>query len=382
VRRAVPLLLLAVSCGGGMTNPPAGAPALQLVSGALSSPVHVSAPPGDTTRLFVVQQGGAVRVIRRDTLLATAFLNIAAHISAGGERGLLSLAFHPQYATNGWFYVYFTNPSCDLRVARYTLSSDPNVADSLSGDTVLAVAHPGQSNHNGGQLVFGPDGKLYAGLGDGGGGGDPDTNAQNKGRLLGKILRLDVDAGSPYAIPPDNPFATDPNARPEIWALGLRNPWRFSFDRLTGDLYIADVGQNTWEEVDVATAASGRGAGVNFGWNVMEGRHCYPIGTTTCSQAGLRLPVLEYSHNDGCSITGGFVYRGTRVPQLIGHYLFSDYCTHFVRSFRLSHGLAFDLRDWTAVLDPGDNVSSFGEDARGEVYVVTLGGRLYRIVQA
>ena len=379
------VFVVLLACSNTTDPPAAGTPALQLVTGALSGPVFVTSPPGDTARLFVVEQGGRVRVIRRDTLLATPFLDLRGKISSGGERGLLSLAFHPQYAANGRFYVYFTDVNGDIRIVRYLVSADANVADSLSADTVLAVAHPGQSNHNGGQLVFGPDGELYAGLGDGGGGGDPDTNAQNKGRLLGKILRLDVDAGTPYAIPPDNPFATDPNARPEIWAIGLRNPWRFSFDRQTGDLYIGDVGQNNWEEVDVAAAASGPGgggAGVNFGWNVMEGTHCYPPGTTTCSPAGLTLPVLDYSHGEGCSITGGYVYRGTRVRALVGHYLYSDFCTHFVRSFRYSGGQAIDRRDWTAQLDPGGGVSSFGQDARGELYIMTLGGGLYRIVEA
>jgi hypothetical protein len=344
--------------------------------------VFVTAPPGDTLRLFVVEQGGRVRVIRRDSLLATPFLDVRGKISSGGERGLLSLAFHPQYANNGRFYVYFTNPGGDIRIVRYTVSTtDANVADSLSGDTVLAVPHPGESNHNGGQLAFGPDGKLYAGLGDGGGGGDLDTNAQNTSRLLGKLLRLDVDGTTGYAIPPDNPFFGDPPpARPEIWAFGLRNPWRFSFDRQTGDLYIADVGQGLWEEVDVA-AAPAASRGVNYGWNVMEGRHCYSAGT--CNQSGLTLPPVEYGHTAGaCSITGGYVYRGARVPALVGHYFYSDYCTHFVRSFRYVGGQATDQRDWTAQLDPGGNVSSFGEDGRGELYVVVHGGDLYRVVEA
>jgi glucose/arabinose dehydrogenase len=377
---ALVCIVVVLACSSAVGPPAGGTPSLRLVTNALSSPVFVTSPPGDTTRLFVVEQGGLVVVLRRDTLLPTPFLDIGPHISAGGERGLLSIAFHPQYATNRRFYVYFTNLVGDLRIVRYNVSlTDPNIADSLSGDTVLAVPHPGQANHNGGQLQFGPDGMLYAGLGDGGGGGDLDTNAQNKGRLLGKLLRLDVDGASGYTIPAGNPFTTDPNARPEIWAYGLRNPWRFSFDRQTDDLYIADVGQDAWEEVDVATAASGRGAGLNFGWNVMEGLHCYNTG---CSQTGLTLPVLEYSHSDGCSITGGYVYRGTRVPALTGRYVYADYCTHFVRSFRFSGGQAIDRRDWTAQLDPGGTVSSFGEDARGELYVVAHTGSLYRIVAA
>jgi len=378
---SVLLLSLALKCGGDVTPPASGAPTLQLVSSQLVSPVFVTSPPGDTGRLFVVQQGGRVRIIRHDTLLATPFLNITGHITAGGERGLLSLAFHPLYATNRWFYVYYTNPVGDIRIVRYTASSaDTNVADSLSGDTVLAVAHPGQANHNGGQLQFGPDGMLYAGLGDGGGANDLDTNAQNKHRLLGKLLRLDVDTASGYKIPADNPFATDTSARPEIWAYGLRNPWRFSFDRQTGDLYIADVGQNAWEEVNVA-AAPGRGAGANYGWNVMEGRHCRPGGPGTCNQTGLTLPVLEYGHTGGaCSITGGYVYRGTRVPALVGLYLYADYCAGFIRSFRYAGGQATEQRDWTTNLNSNGSVSSFGQDQRGDVYVMTLGGSLYRIV--
>jgi hypothetical protein len=355
---------------------------LQRVGGSFSSPVYLTAPPGDTARLFVVEKGGRLRIVRHDTLLATPFLNLSGRVSTGSEQGLLSLAFHPQYATNGRLYVYYTNTAGDLRVVRYTVSADPNVADSLSGDTVLAVPHPGQSNHNGGLLLFGPDGKLYAGLGDGGGGGDPDTNAQNKHRLLGKLLRLDVDGASGYTIPSDNPFATDTSARPEIWAYGLRNPWRYSFDRQTGDLYLADVGQNAWEEVNVSSTASGRGKGVNYGWDVMEGLHCYPPPGTSCNQTGLTLPVLEYGHTGGaCSITGGYVYRGTRVPSLVGHYLYADYCAGFVRSFRYVGGQATDRQDRTAQLDPQGSVSSFGEDARGELYVMTLGGELWRVVE-
>jgi len=374
--RLAPLCAL-LACTTFATDPSPGAPTLRLVTSALSSPVFVTAPPGDTLRLFVVEQGGRVRVLRRDTLLTTPFLDLRGKINSGGEEGLLSLVFHPDYATNGRFYVYLTNLGGDIRIVRYTVSADSNVADSLSGDTVLAVAHPGESNHNGGQLAFGPDGKLYAGLGDGGGGGDVDTNAQNTGRLLGKLLRLDVDGATGYVIPPDNPFVGDPNARPEIWAFGLRNPWRFSFDRQTGDLYIADVGQGAWEEVNVAAAPPPAGRGVNYGWNVMEGSSCY----ASCDTTGLARPVLEYSHLDGCSVTGGYVYRGTRVPALVGHYLYSDYCTGFIRSFRYVGGQAIDQRERTAQLDPGGSVSSFGEDGRGEVYVVVHGGELYRVVE-
>lgn len=375
------ILVGLLACGNFLDPPPPpppGTPMLQLVTDQLSAPLFATSPPGDTLRLFVVQQGGLVRVLRRDTLLTTPFLDLRGKIAAGGERGLLSLAFHPQYAANGRFYVYFTDPNGHIRIVRYLVSAaDSNVADSLSADTVLTVAHPGESNHNGGQLAFGPDGMLYAGLGDGGGGGDPNRNGQNRHALLGKLLRLNVDGATGYTIPATNPFATDTSAAPEIWALGLRNPWRFSFDRQNGNLYIADVGQGTWEEVDVQVAGSG---GMNYGWNVMEGAQCYPIGTATCNQVGLTHPVLQYDHSQGCSITGGYVYRGTRVPVLSGQYLYADYCSHFVRSFVHSGGQATQLRDLTQYLDPHANVSSFAQDQRGELYILTLGGSLYRIV--
>ena len=359
--------------------PPAGTPILQLVTQALSAPVFAISPPGDTLRLFVVQQGGLVRILRRDTLLATPFIDLTTKIDAGGERGLLSLAFHPQYAANGRFYVYYTNPNGDIRIVRFVVSaSDSNQADSLSGDTVLAVPHPGHDNHNGGQLAFGPDGKLYAGLGDGGGGGDPDSNAQDRHALLGKLLRLDVDGASGYTIPANNPFVGDTTAAPEIWAIGLRNPWRFSFDRQTGDLYIGDVGQGAWEEVDVQPAAST--GGLNYGWNVMEGEVCY---NTNCNMSPYMPPVLVYDHTtNGCSITGGYVYRGSRIPFLTGQYLYADYCTHFVKSFKYAGGQATQLRNLTSTLDPHGNVSSFAQDARGELYIMTLGGSLYRIIPA
>jgi len=290
----------------------------------------------------------------------------------------LSMAFHPQYASNGRFYVYFTDPNGDIRVVRYLVSADSDVADATSGDTVLAVPHPVNDNHNGGQLQFGPDGFLYAGLGDGGGGGDPDTNGQNAHRLLGKLLRVDVSGASGYTVPPTNPFANGVAGAPEVWAWGLRNPWRYTFDRQTGDLYIADVGQDQWEEVDVA--AAGSAGGVNYGWNIMEGKHCY--NASTCNMTGLTLPVLEYSHASGCAIVGGYVYRGSAVPALAGRYLYSDNCTSFVKSFRYTAGLATELKDYSADVGSLSGVSSFGQDARGELYVLTLGGAVYRIVAA
>ncbi len=352
---------------------PSDSAALHLVTAALDAPLFVTAPPGDTTRLFVVEQGGRIRIVRHDTLLPDPFLDVSRHIVSGGEQGLLSLAFHPSYAQNGRFYVYFTGSHGDTRVVRYLVSADPAVGDSTSGDTILAFPQP-FSNHNGGLLLFGPDGKLYVGLGDGGSGGDPLGNGQSLGTVLGKILRLDVDLPAPY-IPADNPFAGMAGARGEIWLYGLRNPWRFSFDRSTGDLYIADVGQNAWEEVDVL--ASGSPGGQNLGWNVMEGDHCY--AASSCNRTGLVFPETEYGHGEGCSVTGGYVSRSGRVPILQGLYLYGDYCSGWVRSFRYAGGQATEARDWPA-LAVGGGLSSFGEDSKGDVYLTTLSGTLYRIV--
>ncbi|HTI06575.1 MAG TPA: PQQ-dependent sugar dehydrogenase [Gemmatimonadales bacterium] len=358
--------------------PPPGTPTPQLV-GNFNAPTYVAAPPADSARLFVVEQGGRVIVVRHDTTLSRPFLDITGKISTGGERGLLSIAFHPQYASNGRFYVYFTNPAGDIRVVRYNVSSDPDSAIEASADTVIAIPHPGQSNHNGGQLQFGPDGMLWMGTGDGGGGGDPDNNGQDKHTLLGKLLRLDVSGASGYTIPAGNPGGSDTSFAPEVWSYGLRNPWRFSFDRGTGDLYIADVGQDAFEEIDVSPTAVQMGRGANFGWNRMEGAHCYPNATGTCNQVGLLLPYAEYAHGGGtCAITGGYVYRGSKVSLMAGYYFFADYCTGFVRSIKYGQGPT--QLDWTQYISPGANISSFGEDAAGELYVVLLGGGVYRIV--
>ncbi len=360
-----------VGPGGGGS----GAVALALVVGGLDQPVFVTSPAGDA-RLFVVEKTGRVRIVRRDTLLAGVFLDLSAAVSRGGEQGLLSLAFHPGYGQNGRVYASFTNLAGNTRVVRYTVSADPDVVDPATADTVLALDQP-FPNHNGGLIAFGPDGFLYVGLGDGGLSGDPLRAGQDLGTLLGKVLRLDVNGASGYAIPPGNPFVGQSGARGEIWAYGLRNPWRFSFDRLTGDLYVADVGQGQWEEVNAAPAAGGGGRGVNYGWNVMEGAHCYDAAS--CSMAGLTLPVVEYSHADGCSVTGGYVYRGAALPDLQGHYFYADYCAGWIRSFRYAGGGVTGERDWTGTLDPGRDVTSFGEDAAGELYVLSQGGRVYRL---
>src|SRR6266513_5001672 len=326
MRTILPLVLTISACNGFLDTgkPPTGVPSLFMV-GTFSNPVYVTTAPGDSARLFVVEQGGRIRVLHHDTTLARPFLDIHTAVLSGGERGLLSVAFHPQYATNGRLYVYYTNLNGDIRIVRFNVSSDRDSADRATADTVLKIPHPVNDNHNGGQLQFGPDGMLWAGTGDGGGGGEPDGNGQNKHALLGKLLRLDVSGASGYAIPPDNPFASGTAGAPEIWSYGLRNPWRFSFDRETGDLYIGDVGQNLYEEVDVSSTAHLRGKGLNFGWNVMEGLHCY--NATTCNQTGKTLPLIEYSHaSGGCSVSGGYVYRGTRIAALVGQYLYSDYC--------------------------------------------------------
>jgi glucose/arabinose dehydrogenase len=353
------------------------APGLELVSAGFTFPVYLTAPPTDSTRLFVVEKTGRIRIVRNDTLLATPFLDLASLVSGRSEQGLLSMAFHPQYAANRSFYVDYTDTQGNSRIVRYQRSAaNPDLADPTSATLILTVAQP-YANHNGGLIAFGPDGKLYVGLGDGGSGGDPENRAQNLDSLLGKLLRIDVDAGSPYAIPADNPFVGTANARGEIWAYGLRNPWRFSFDRTTGDLYIGDVGQGAREEVDVHPAGSA--AGLNYGWNVMEGTICY--NAATCSTAGLTLPVLDYPHTGGaCSITGGYVYRGARLPILAGRYLYADYCAGWVRSLTFAGGQATDLMDWSADLAPGGSVTSFGEDAAGELYILTQGGAIYRIV--
>ncbi|HEX8241998.1 MAG TPA: PQQ-dependent sugar dehydrogenase [Longimicrobium sp.] len=372
-------LLLLAACGPGNPSdtqpPPLPANGIQLVEVArgFDQPIYVTSPAGDA-RLFVVEQTGRIRIIQNGQVLPTPFLDVSGLISAGGERGLLSMAFHPGYASNGFFYVDYTDRNGDTRVVRYHVSSNPNQADPASAQLVLTVAQP-FANHNGGLLMFGPDRKLYVALGDGGSGGDPQGNGQNFAALLGKILRLDVDAGQPYAIPADNPFVGQTGRRGEIWITGVRNPWRFSFDAASGLLYLADVGQNAWEEVNVVQANRG---GLNLGWNLMEGMHCY--NAATCSQQGLTLPVLEYGHGDGCSITGGYVYRGSAIPALRGHYFYSDYCSGWLRSFRWDGAQAADQRQWE--VGSLGNVTSFGEDANHELYLTTAAGRVLRFAPA
>ena len=368
--------LLAVACGDS-TGAGNGLVTLRLetVASGLSSPLYLTSPAGDS-RLFIVEQPGRIRIVKNGQLLSTPFLDIRSKIKSGGEQGLLSVAFHPNYAVNGFFFVDYTNTNGDTQVERYAVSGNADVADAASAKPILFVAQP-FANHNGGLVMFGPDGMLYIGMGDGGSGGDPNGNGQNRNALLGKLLRIDINDGDPYAIPPTNPFVDMAGMRGEIWGWGLRNPWRYSFDRSAGMLYIADVGQGQWEEVDVQPAAQG---GLNYGWNIMEGAHCYspPSG---CKQQNLVLPAVEYDHSAGaCSVTGGFVYRGTKIPELAGHYFYGDYCTGWIRSFRYANGQAEDKTQWN--LPTVSGLSSFGEDSAGELYVTSLNdGTVYRIVR-
>jgi glucose/arabinose dehydrogenase len=362
------------TCSGG--EPVAGTPRLttRVVASGLASPVDVQAAPGDRSRLFVVEQGGRIRIVRNGQVLGASFLDVSGRIASGGERGLLGLAFHPRYADNGRFFVNYTDPNGDTHISEFRVSSNPDAVDAASERILLTVDQP-FANHNGGGLAFGNDGMLYAGLGDGGSGGDPFGNGQNLSTRLGKMLRVDVDRSG--LVPPDNPFVGRPGAAPEIWAYGLRNPWRFSFDRGTGDLYIGDVGQDSYEEIDVERAP--RHGGQDYGWNIMEGTHCY--NAASCGTAGLTLPVLDYGHGAGCSVTGGVVYRGCRLPGYAGTYFYGDYCSAFVRSFRYQNGAVTDPRDWTNSLSQGlSSISSFGVDAEGEIYIVDLEGGTVREV--
>lgn len=373
---AVAFALLGLTgCDGGPSEPRPGPSDFELraveIASGLEQPTYLTAPPGDP-RLFVVEQDGRIRIIENGQLLAQPFLDIRGRVTAGGEQGLLSMAFHPDYGTNGQFYVNFTGSGGATRVERYTVSGNPNIADPSSDHLILTVPQFAP-NHNGGQLQFGPDGMLFIGMGDGGGGGDPQENGQNRDTLLGALLRIDVDGGGPYAIPPDNPYVGMAAARPEIWGIGLRNPWRFSFDRTDGLLYVADVGQNRIEEINAVAADQG---GVNYGWNIMEGSECFEpeIG---CDRSGLTPPVHEYPTSSGCAVTGGYAYRGSAIPEIVGTYFYADYCTGRVSSFRMVDGVATEHRDWA--LGSLGNVSSFGEDSSGELYIVDRGGRVFRL---
>ncbi len=368
-------LLAGLALGLGAWTPAAAAPGtfittVQITNGLPDATGVVNAGDG-SGRLFIVQQTGQIRIWTGAQLLSTPFLDVSGIISSCsggcGERGLLGLAFHPSYKTNGFFYVYYTRQSDGaIQIARYHVSANANVADAASALVLITIPHPSFANHNGGQLAFGPDGYLYAGTGDGGSGGDPNGNGQNINALLGKLLRLDVDHGSPYAIPPTNPFATAaPGAGAhEIWAYGLRNPWRFSFDRANGDLYIGDVGQSSYEEVDYQAANAPDAAGRNYGWNCREGFHPYS-SDTSCNSITAVDPVLEYPHNPECSITGGFVFRNLPSHSLTGAYFYGDYCSG--RIWSATHSGATWMS--TQRFDTAFNITSFGEGETGRLYL-------------
>lgn len=393
--RVVPLsglllvMLIAGACGSSVTPPedpddptepdePPGELVLVLeeVLTGLDRPLALTAPPCAAPpcdeRLFVAEQTGRIRIIAEGALLAEPFLDLSDRTTGTGERGLLGLAFHPDYAQNGRLFVNYTDSQGNTRLFEFTVSGDPDRADAGSGREILSLQQP-FPNHNGGHLAFGPDGRLYMSTGDGGGAFDPQGHGQNVQTLHGGILRLDVGTPGEATIPPGNPFAGRPaEGREELWAWGLRNPWRFSFDPARGLLYIADVGQSAWEEVNVAPAAQG---GLNYGWAFFEGPDC--IEPTECDREELEPPVVAYPHPEGCSVIGGYVYRGALMPQLEGHYLYSDLCGRWIRSFLYHDGAATEEREWGPQA-PGQ-VTSFGQDAAGELYLLTLGGGVYRL---
>ncbi|MCB0194010.1 MAG: PQQ-dependent sugar dehydrogenase [Anaerolineae bacterium] len=345
------------------------------VATGLAKPLYLTHAGDGSNRLFVLEQTGRILIIENGEINPTPFLDIVSIVgSDANEQGLLGLAFHPNYAENGLFFINYTNKQGDTVIARYAVSDDANSADPNSGEFLLTIGQP-YRNHNGGQVAFGPDGYLYVGMGDGGSANDPENRAQDLGALLGKILRLDVDAGAPYGVPESNPFVADSQARPEIWSYGWRNPWRFSFDTATGDLYVADVGQNQYEEVHVEL--DGTGGGQNYGWRIMEGLHCF--NPTNCDPQALELvlPIAEYDHTQGCSITGGYTYRGQQSPNLDGIYFYGDYCTGIIWGLRQDTDGSWAQ---THYLSSGLTISSFGQDETGEVYVIDHSGGVFQII--
>lgn len=348
---------------------------LQMVASDLTAPVFLTAPPGDLSRLFVVEQSGRIKILERATGARIGTFLTLTGITNGGEQGLLGLAFDPQYQSNGRFFVYYTDATGTMTIARFLVSAtNPNVADPASQTILVAIPHPTFDNHNGGMVAFGPDGCLYAGIGDGGSAGDPNNNAQYLPSRLGKLLRIDPSTGTACTSRTLNPFISS-LGHPLVWSYGLRNPWRFSFD--DDDLYIGDVGQGAREEINVSRGPHA-GRGLNYGWRLMEGTACFNP-TTNCDTGTLTLPILEYTHDKGaCSVIGGYVYRGRTIPPLQGTYFYADFCAGFVRSFRFSNGTAVQQTDWPLLAS--SRISSFGQDGLGELYLTTLTGTVFRIV--
>ncbi len=384
VARAAVLLLTALMAAGcsDSTTPHNEFPALALVpvDSGFDFSVFVTAPPGDPSRLLVVERGGRILLRKNGVRQDSAFLNLTALTNpATGEYGVYSLAFHPNYASNHRLFVYYADLNGNSQLSEYQADASFDHALPASGTPILNQVQDSNSVLYGGLVTFGPDGKLYLGLGDGSPTDSVLPTAQDSGSLLGKILRLDVDGSPPYAVPPDNPYVSRPGWRPEIWQLGVRNPWRWSFDRGNGDLWIGDVGEDLWEEIDYRPAPVV--GGNNFGWPFMEASHCFSPAVG-CPTAGLVMPVLEYHHDPACAVTGGYVYRGRKYPDLRGTYFYGDYCTGFVRSVRLAGGAVIPA--YTPLSPPltNDNVVSFGQDADGEVYAVMASGRVYRIALA
>jgi glucose/arabinose dehydrogenase len=340
-----------------------------LVAEGFRRPLLLTHAGDGSGRIFVVGQDGGIWIVENGAPRVEAFLDITEQVgSSGNEQGLLGLAFHPDYENNGIFFVHYSDLNGDTVVSRFQVSGDANLADPASETILLQYDQP-YPNHNGGQIEFGPDGYLYIGLGDGGSGGDPQGNGQSLDTLLGKILRIDVNSGSPYGIPADNPFVND-GGLPEIWAYGLRNPWRFSFDRATGDLFIGDVGQGEWEEIDFLPA--GIVGGTNLGWNYLEGTHPYEGEAPD----GLVPPVTEYNHGSGCSVTGGYVYRGAAMPEWQGVYIYGDYCSGQIFGLVQHEDGAWESR---LLFETGFELTSFGEDESGELYALDRGGSVYQL---
>ena len=341
--------------------------------------MFAAAPEGDD-RLFIVERAGRIRILQAGSLLTAPFLDISSRVSTQGEGGLLSIAFDPNYARTGALFLYYTDLGNNIVIERHRASSNPNLAEPGPGLAIIRIAHPTYVNHFGGTVAFGPDGMLYVGTGDGAGAGDPSRNAQNPASLLGKMLRLDVSASTatqPYTVPPTNPWSNEQSGRrPEIWAMGLRNPWRYTFD--SSNLYIADVGQDRREEINIVAASQ---AGRNYGWNTMEGTLCY--NANACITDILTLPAFEYDHgtNDanGCSITGGYVYRGKAIAKLTGQYFYSDYCKGFLKSFEYAGNAVSRQADW-AIPNIG-NILSFERDGDGELLLIAASGRVHRVVR-